>query len=189
MILGSSCIIGCYLILYFSKSLYLDYFGLALFGVGQGIAYLAPIRNTCFYFPEKKGFVTGFIVTGYGISAVLLNIVIKYVVNPESLDTVDGFYTKEVYDNVKNYLLIAIIFLSSVCILSVAMQQKYEVDETDDQERNLDTMNSNTKDNSTNLVSNPTETQINVKDLILSKETLFFGFIAFCSYCKTIYIY
>lgn len=190
MTLGSLCMIGCYFILYLSKNLYLDYVAMAIFGIGQGLSYLAPIRTACYYFPEKKGFATGFIVAGYGLSAALLNVIIKVIVNPDNKGvSKSGYYEEEVYKNVPSYLLIAIIGFSSLCILSILLIQRYEEKEVIESSLISDYEISNDSTDSI-IVQNTNEGKrvFKVKDLILSRQTLYFGLLAYCNYCKFLFI-
>ena len=180
--------IGCYLILYLSKNFYLDYAACALFGVGQGLSYLAPIRTACYYFPERKGFVTGFILAGYGLSAAFLNIIIRTIVNPNNRSvSKNGYYEEEVYNNVPNYLLIAIIAFSCLCLSSILLIQKYEDNEINDSSQ-ISALEKNNDSTDIILIQNINQDKqsFKVKDLILSRQTLYFGLLAYCSYCKYI---
>ena len=68
-----------------------------VFGLGVGIAYQMPFLTGGRWFPQKKGMVTGAIVSGMGFSAFLLNMLGTRLVNPAAVDAVGGVFPPEVY--------------------------------------------------------------------------------------------
>lgn len=56
------------------KSLPLLYVGYgALGGCGLGLGYVTPIATAAKWFPDKKGFITGMVVMGFGLGALLMS--------------------------------------------------------------------------------------------------------------------
>ena len=59
------------------KSLPLLYVGYGLIGgVGLGLGYVTPVATVAKWFPGKKGFVTGMVIMGFGLGALLMSKVI-----------------------------------------------------------------------------------------------------------------
>jgi OFA family oxalate/formate antiporter-like MFS transporter len=63
-----------------------------IFGVGIGFGYVCPIASAGKWFPDKKGFINGIAVAGFGAGAFVFNYVIKALANPTGLlDTASNF--------------------------------------------------------------------------------------------------
>jgi len=58
-----------------------------IFGAGIGFGYVCPIASAGKWFPDKKGFINGIAVAGFGAGAFIFNYVIKALVNPANLET------------------------------------------------------------------------------------------------------
>jgi OFA family oxalate/formate antiporter-like MFS transporter len=65
-----------YIISYFAlknESLILLYFGYGIVGgIGLGLAYVTPVAVASKWFPDKQGLVTGMVVMGFGLGALLM---------------------------------------------------------------------------------------------------------------------
>lgn len=75
-------------------------FAQLLFGVAMGIGYLPPMSLGYKHMPDKKGFVSGLIVGGFGAGSFIFNFVVTGIVNPagkevDSGGVDDGFYTDQ----------------------------------------------------------------------------------------------
>jgi len=56
------------------KSLMLLYFGMGIVGgIGLGLGYVTPVATAAKWFPDKKGLVTGMVVMGFGLGALLMS--------------------------------------------------------------------------------------------------------------------
>lgn len=56
------------------KSIVLLYLGFGFMGgFGMGIAYVTPIATVSNWFPDKQGLVTGMVIMGFGLGAVLMS--------------------------------------------------------------------------------------------------------------------
>lgn len=57
-----------------SQNLFLLYFGFGVIGgIGLGLAYVTPVTTASKWFPDKQGLVTGMVVMGFGLGAVLMS--------------------------------------------------------------------------------------------------------------------
>lgn len=59
--------------------LYLSYGVLA--GIGIGMGYIVPVATLIKWFPDKRGFITGIAVTGFGGGALIAAPVAKSIIN------------------------------------------------------------------------------------------------------------
>lgn len=57
-----------------AKSLPLLYLGFGVVGgIGLGLGYVTPVATAAKWFPDKKGFVTGMVIMGFGLGALLMS--------------------------------------------------------------------------------------------------------------------
>ena len=57
-----------------TKSLPLLYFGFGFIGgIGLGLGYVTPVATASKWFPDKQGFVTGMVVMGFGLGALMMS--------------------------------------------------------------------------------------------------------------------
>lgn len=121
-------LIGCLL---FSGGVALTYFTLnegfiyalltyaVLPGAADGMSYFIPLGCAMRWFPNRKGFISGVIISGFGIGAFIFNQIITAFINPQNLQpklTEDQNYyfsQTEVLDNVpKCMLLLSAIYIT-----------------------------------------------------------------------------
>lgn len=56
------------------NSLVLFYFGFGIVGgIGLGLGYVTPVATAAGWFPDKRGFVTGMVVMGFGFGALMMS--------------------------------------------------------------------------------------------------------------------
>ena len=79
-----------------------------------------PIIKTSWkYFPNKKGFLTGFILSVFGLCPMVFTSIADAVINPEGISTEkDGFYNDEISMRTENFSLIMAITMGACGILS-----------------------------------------------------------------------
>eukprot|EP00347_Sterkiella_histriomuscorum_P004848 403358853 len=63
-------------------------------GFGIGFAYIAPLFAAWLHFPDRKGFVSGIILAGFGLGVFIYNLVTNELVNPNNLPP-DAFLTSD----------------------------------------------------------------------------------------------
>lgn len=75
-----------------------------MFGAGIGLSYTSPMIAGWKWMPDKKGLVSGAILTGFGAGGFFFNIIGTKLVNPRALNPVDGVFPDEVYNNFPSML-------------------------------------------------------------------------------------
>jgi hypothetical protein len=69
------------------------------FGVGKGFLYPAPLYAGWTHLPGRKGFVSGIIVSGLGIGALMFGIIAQKLVNPENLTSTKVTVARDVEES------------------------------------------------------------------------------------------
>ncbi|MFX0028828.1 MAG: OFA family MFS transporter [Candidatus Hermodarchaeota archaeon] len=83
-----------------------------IFGAGIGFGYVCPIASASKWFPDKKGFINGLAVAGFGAGSFVFNYVIKALANPNNLDTEDINFVSTVSQNIPlMFIVLGIIYL------------------------------------------------------------------------------
>ena len=167
---GFSCICGvvCHLIIYLSKNFGLIIFGFILYGLGIGMGYYPILKTTWKYFPNKKGFLTGFILCVFGLCPIVFTSIADSVINPQGKPMINEYYPDEVSIKMKDFALIMAITMGVCGILSqilmfpldnvineiqvnenekVNKQQSYVSNEIYGKEKELDDENKSNEDN------------------------------------------
>ena len=97
-----------------------------------------PIIKTAWkYFPNKKGFLTGFILSVFGLCPMVFTSIADAVINPDGISAEGGFYNDEICMRTKDFSLIMAITMGACGILSQILM--FPIDNV----INLDTNNDN----------------------------------------------
>ena len=115
-----------------------------LSGIGCGISYVLPMSIAIKWFPRNQAFVAGVILSGYGLSAVVFNVVITRIINPHNieLDPDTGFLNQDkVLDNIpSSFWKVGLIYFSMQMIGLLLIR---EVPNEQDQDNNIITKGEN----------------------------------------------
>ncbi|MHA1193818.1 MAG: L-lactate MFS transporter [Promethearchaeota archaeon] len=91
-----------------------------IFGAGIGFGYVCPIASAGKWFPDKKGFINGIAVAGFGAGSFIFNYVIKALANPANLETTDSNFVSTVSQNIPlMFIVLGIIYV--ILIIGGAM--------------------------------------------------------------------
>jgi len=91
-----------------------------IFGAGIGFGYVCPIASAGKWFPDKKGFINGIAVAGFGAGSFIFNYVIKALANPTNLETNDTNFVSTVSQNIPlMFIVLGIIYM--ILIIGGAM--------------------------------------------------------------------
>ena len=115
------------------------------FGIGKGFLYPAPLEAGWSHLEDKKGLVSGIIVSGLGIGSFIFGMLVSWLVNPSNLtptmvEVVPGvheaFFTSEVNKLVPQMLQMLCIAYSALICIGLLMISKFEPSE--DEQREID---------------------------------------------------
>lgn len=102
------CIGGVFISSYLKSKGAFIFFYAILFGLGVGVSYFIPLMCGWEWLPNNRGFVSGFIVGGYGFGSFFFGLLAMYLVNPNNEKPIDyegeKIYPKEIADNVPKML-------------------------------------------------------------------------------------
>ena len=119
---GFACICGilCHIIIYISTNYWLIMFGFVLYGLGIGMGYYPILKTTWKYYPEKKGFLTGLILSVFGLCPMVFTSISDAVVNPDGKDAQDDDYFE--YDVAKRITKFTLILALTMAVCGVLSQ-------------------------------------------------------------------
>jgi hypothetical protein len=92
------------------------------FSLLNGFTYMVPVHNGWLWFPSQPGLVSGLVIGGFGLSALLFDNFARYLINPDNLLTDNPDYTQTIFDRFTYmlrvlwacYLLITVFGLISI---------------------------------------------------------------------------
>ncbi len=91
-----------------------------IFGAGIGFGYVCPIASAGKWFPDKKGFINGIAVAGFGAGAFVFNYVIKLLANPTDLSDQATNFVEIISPNIPiMFIVLGIIYI--VLVIGGAM--------------------------------------------------------------------
>ena len=128
IILGSILLIISSGILYVSHSFYLNLLAIFFFAGGLAVSIAISGKNACMYFPEKRGSVSGFLSLINAIVSSSLNLFgEKVIINPNSVDPENGYYSFEVSKNILNYYLFQMACVGVCTLISILFIVPYKM--------------------------------------------------------------
>lgn len=117
-------------------------------GCGVGIAYSAPMVAGWSWLPNAKGFVSGAVLTGFGLGGFFFNLVGSNMVNPLGIDPVKGRFPDEIHDQFPYMLRSLATIYGSISLIGcmliteppkVVILLDEEIDDKDKDRRDLST--------------------------------------------------
>jgi len=110
------------------------FFYAAVSTLGLGISYLIPMISCWDYFPERKGLITGIMVSSYGLSSFVNNALSTLTVNPNNEKTYHvgpndiSFFHEDVAMRVPYMLKVLIILWTSELIIAIVFLSRPKKD-------------------------------------------------------------
>ena len=90
------------------------------FGFCNGMTYMVPVHHGWLWFPERPGLVSGLVIGGFGLGALIYNSVCQSLINPENVSVgVDGRFPDEI--NEKFPTMMRTIWLCWLSMAAVSM--------------------------------------------------------------------
>ena len=108
---------GSHFFLIFTTRLPIIYLLMIIFGIAIGFSYIGITKNSWYYYPEKKGFISGIILFGYGGSSMIFSGFADKIINPNNEPTEqNGLFNQSIADNTFLYIkkLNLILFIMSL---------------------------------------------------------------------------
>ena len=126
--------------LYYSTHIYSVYGCMICYGIINAMNYMPIIKNCLFYFPNKKGLITGLVLFGYGTSSLIYNSIADYLINPSfhQINPTTGFFDIAISKKVKLYLKFFNIFNGIMSVISFLILFEYKKNDDKDNENNED---------------------------------------------------
>lgn len=127
MIIGSLFIVGAAGVILISKNLYLDYFGIVLYGVGVGFSKLTTSKNACRFFPGHRGTVAAVITGLASFGGAGFNLIGEMLINPDGVGAKENkFYPFEIGERIKYYLIFQMCVVGLLTLLSLLFYVPYQ---------------------------------------------------------------
>ena len=115
-------VVLAHLMLLSTTKLSMVYCAMIIFGVAIGFSYMAVMRNAWLYFPDKKGLISGVILFGYGLSALIFTWVSASIVNPKfEKVSANGFFAPEIANRTYNFIFALNVILVAMSIIGYLM--------------------------------------------------------------------
>ena len=155
-----------------------------------------PILKTSWkYFPEKKGFLTGFILCVFGLCPMVFTSVADYVINPDAIPMKDGIYPEEVAVKMKDFALIMSITMGACGLISQILMYPLDNIISTDKDENI----KKNKEENDNNEKDEEEEDIKEKNKEIEEQQPFmqafkswrfhlFNFMSVGTLCKYIFI-
>ena len=129
----------CLFLFYIQRNIWFFYSISILVGLGVGISANIPIKNACFYYPEKKGLISASIMSFVAVGTAIYILVGEQLINPEKRGVIDQetdpYYPEDISERVKNYFIFGMFVLPIGSILSCLFFYKYNpICETEEKE-------------------------------------------------------
>jgi hypothetical protein len=116
--------------LYFQRNLWLFYSLTFLLGIGNGLSMHVLIKNSCHYYPSKKGLINAIISSTGTLFGALYSFLGELVINPERELVIDSvkapYYKEEIAERSRLFFLFAMILIPTSTIFSAILLYKYE---------------------------------------------------------------
>jgi hypothetical protein len=141
------------------------------------------LRNLWKYYPNNKGISKGILLCGYGLSAIILNKISNFIINPDQvkIDKITFLYPDYIGYRVPKYFLLTSIIMILLGLFASLFIFDYEEDEEDKNKKYKEREIENLLSIENNLIINLNVIKLNQINLIIIINIIFF---LFTSYLK-----
>jgi len=147
MLISSIIVEICFFSYYLQRNIWAFYIITLISGFGSGISSNIVIKNACFYYPEKKGFISVGILSFTALSASISVYIGENIINPDKEDRVNPYlpyYSEKVANRSKNYFIFAMIVFPIFTLISLLLFYKYNpICELEENENKIDNEDEN----------------------------------------------
>ena len=194
--IGCSILVLSYLIMFWSKSFFVDLISIALGGVGSGIIYYPSTTNACLWFPRHNGLVLGIIETVISLGSFFCSLLGEMYINPEEIESHedDDLYDRGIARKMKSFIIIIIVYIIYTFILSYFLMYDKKDEEINNNKdfvdidkdgselykRNSSQSDLSFKDNKSNELSEDQNYREMIWKACKSKKLLLFALILIC---------
>ena len=130
VIISSIVVEIVFFFLYFQRNLWLFYLLTLLLGMGNGLSMQVLIKNSCQYYPNKKGLISSLINSIGTLFGSLYTFLGEFIINPERKSVINSqkapYYSEEISEKSRNFFLFAMILIPITIIISVLLLYRYD---------------------------------------------------------------
>ena len=101
-------------------------FAYVLFGISKSLTYLPLMKNCWKYYPNKKGLITGLILSAFGLSAFILISICDEMVNPNDIKAKNNIYSKEIANKFIDFIMLYIYLIIIIGIIVIFLVFPFE---------------------------------------------------------------
>ena len=176
LLMGSIISEICLFLFYLQRNIWIFYSITLLAGLGAGISVNIPLKNACFYYPQKKGLISSCIMSFVGISISIYALVAERLINPDKEGVInektEPYYSENVSKNYKKYFIFAMITLPIQTFFSLLFFYKYNPNcEIEENEKNEQIANEDKENNEENEnEKNEPERKEELKDVLINNR-------------------
>ena len=163
----------CLFLFYIQRNIWFFYSIILLCGFGVGISANIPVKNSCLYYPEKKGLISAGIMSFLGVSLAIYILIGEKLINPDKEGVIDEdtqpYYSEEVSERFKNYFIFAMLILPIGTIISLLLFYKYDPKCENEENEKEEQISNEDKEDNEEIEENEGEKE-ELKDIMIKKE-------------------
>ena len=143
-----------------------------IFGMAIGFSYISVTRNSWYFYPDKKGFVSGIILFGYGVSSMIFSGIADSIINPNNETTESsGYFKKSIADNTYVYIKKLNIILFVMSLIGFLLISDY----------NRSKLKINSEQNKENKIKEFNDSSLAIKEVFKSRQIWQIMALNFCT--------
>ena len=129
LLISSIVIETAFVLLYFQQNLWYFYSLTLLLGIGSGLSTQILIKNSCYYYPKRKGLISALVASIGGLFGSGYSFLGEKVINPNREQIIhpkfQPYYEKRIAERSKLFFLFAMILIPISTSISIFLLYKY----------------------------------------------------------------